>query len=79
MSEAVSAAEDAAGDAWADAMTAATLLAVDPSGLGGASLRAPPGPVRDRWLALLRAALPPRDAAAQGSARGFGRASARRP
>jgi magnesium chelatase subunit D len=34
------------------------LLAVDPVGLGGASLRAAPGPLRDTWLALLRQALP---------------------
>ncbi len=43
----------------ADAAAAAALLAVDPAGLGGAVLRAAPGPVRDRWLALLRAAMPP--------------------
>lgn len=42
-----------------DAAQAALLLAVDPAGLGGAVLRAAPGPVRDAWLALLRAALPP--------------------
>src|SRR3954471_8440424 len=41
-----------------DAGLAATLLAVDPAGLGGASLRAGPGPARDRWLALLRYLLP---------------------
>ncbi|MGG5888761.1 magnesium chelatase subunit D [Falsiroseomonas sp. HC035] len=41
-----------------DAALAALLLAVDPAGLGGAVLRAAPGPARDRWLALLRAALP---------------------
>lgn len=41
-----------------DAAQAALLLAVDPAGLGGAVLRAAPGLVRDRWLALLRAALP---------------------
>jgi magnesium chelatase subunit D len=41
-----------------DAALAAALLAVDPRGTG-ASLRAPPGPARDRWLALLRAGLPP--------------------
>lgn len=35
--------------AWADALTAATLLAVDPA-LGGAVLRAR-GPARDAWLA----------------------------
>jgi magnesium chelatase subunit D len=35
------------------------LLAVDPGGLGGAVLRGSPGPARDRWIADLRAALPP--------------------
>ncbi|MEO8011810.1 MAG: hypothetical protein ABI650_09225, partial [Dokdonella sp.] len=43
---------------WSDASLAATLLAIDPAGLGGACLRAAHGPVRDRWLAKLRAALP---------------------
>ncbi len=37
---------------------AAALFAVDPAGIGGASLQAHAGPVRDRWLALLRALLP---------------------
>ena len=41
-----------------DAALAAALVAVDPRGTG-ASLRAPPGPARDGWLALLRAGLPP--------------------
>jgi magnesium chelatase subunit D len=41
-----------------DAARAALLLAVDPVGLGGAVLRAPHGPLRDAWLASLRAALP---------------------
>jgi magnesium chelatase subunit D len=40
-------------------MRAAALLAIDPVGLGGAALRAPPGPVREEWLALLRSLLPP--------------------
>ena len=35
------------------------LFAVDPVGTGGVSLRSRAGPVRERWLALLRAALPP--------------------
>ena len=39
-------------------MSAAALLAVDPSGLGGAVLRGPPGPARDLWLDGLRALLP---------------------
>jgi magnesium chelatase subunit D len=43
---------------WAEASHAAALLAIDPVGLGGASLRAMPGPVRDAWLALLRGLLP---------------------
>jgi magnesium chelatase subunit D len=42
---------------WIDATLAAALLAVDPAGLGGVALRAPPGPVRDQWLALLRGLL----------------------
>ncbi len=50
MSEPTSAGEDAA--------LVATLLALDPAGLGGVALRGLAGPVRDRWLALLRAALP---------------------
>lgn len=44
---------------WRDAVTALALFAIDPVGLGGVSLRAAPGPVRDRWLALLRQAMPP--------------------
>ncbi len=42
-----------------DAWWAAVLLAVDPGGLGGVRLRSGPGPHRERWLELLRAALPP--------------------
>ncbi|WP_431281984.1 magnesium chelatase subunit D [Humitalea sp. 24SJ18S-53] len=41
-----------------DAIHAIALLAVDPVGLGGVALRAAPGPLRDRWLALLRDAMP---------------------
>jgi magnesium chelatase subunit D len=48
-----------AAAAWSDAMTAALLFAVDPVGCGGVLLRSRAGPVRDRWLASLRAALPP--------------------
>ena len=44
---------------WADALTAAALLAVDPAGLGGALLRARAGPQRALWLAALRHSLPP--------------------
>ncbi|MFN8720276.1 MAG: magnesium chelatase subunit D [Rhodospirillales bacterium] len=43
---------------WSDALAAAALLAVDPHGLGGVLVRAAPGPVRDRWVEALRAALP---------------------
>lgn len=45
--------------AWADAVWAATLLAVDAPGLGGVALRASAGPVRDHWTGLLRALLDP--------------------
>ena len=41
-----------------DAFQAAALLLVDPAGLGGVLLRAPAGPVRDAWLALLQALAP---------------------
>jgi magnesium chelatase subunit D len=51
------AAEPAA--AWENAVLAASLFAVDPAGFGGVSLRAAAGPVRDRWVALLRGVLPP--------------------
>jgi len=40
------------------AISVAAVLAVDPARLGGAVLRAPAGPVRDRWLAELRRLLP---------------------
>lgn len=43
---------------WGDALWAQALLAVDPRGLGGVVLRAGAGPVRERWLAGLRALLP---------------------
>ncbi|MGQ0592473.1 MAG: magnesium chelatase subunit D [Gammaproteobacteria bacterium] len=46
-------------DGWSDAALAAALIAVDPAGTGGAAVRALPGPVRDRWLALIRELLPP--------------------
>ncbi|MFC0389443.1 magnesium chelatase subunit D [Muricoccus vinaceus] len=52
-------AASAEAPSWADAALAACLLAVDPAGLGGAWLRARPGPLRDRWLAILRERLPP--------------------
>lgn len=43
---------------WQRALRAAQLLAVDPWGLGGAVVRAAPGPVRDVWCRQLRALLP---------------------
>jgi magnesium chelatase subunit D len=54
----MSVAGPASSDIWFDAVQCAALLAVSPHGIGGAALRAPAGPVRDRWLALLRALLP---------------------
>lgn len=54
-----SAAERTAERMWADAALAAALLAVDPAGCGGVLLRAPAGPVRDAWLALLARLLGP--------------------
>jgi magnesium chelatase subunit D len=52
--------EASAGPAtpWRDACLAAAVLALDPAWLGGLRLRAHPGPVLDRWLALLSALLP---------------------
>lgn len=50
---------DTADKAWADAVLAAALLAIDAPGCGGALLRAPAGPVRDAWLALLKRLLGP--------------------
>ena len=44
--------------AWSDAVTAMQLFAVDPVGTGGVLLRSRAGPVRERWLTMLRAALP---------------------
>ena len=44
--------------AWHDALAALALFAADPVGLGGIAVRAGPGPVRDRFLALLRETLP---------------------
>ncbi len=45
--------------AWADAVRGLALFAADPLGLGGMAIRAGAGPVRDHFLTLLRAALPP--------------------
>jgi magnesium chelatase subunit D len=47
------------GSAWFDGLAAAQLFAVDPFGTGGILLRSRAGPVRDRWLAMLRSGLPP--------------------
>ncbi|MCB1519070.1 MAG: magnesium chelatase subunit D [Hyphomicrobiaceae bacterium] len=44
--------------AWADALLAARILAVDPAGLGGVVVRARPGVLRDRWQAIVRDMLP---------------------
>jgi len=44
--------------AWADAVQAASLFAVDPCGTGGIAVRALPGPVRSHWLEGLRGLLP---------------------
>lgn len=41
-----------------DAALAASWLAVDPAGLGGAVLRAAPGPAREGWVALFASLLP---------------------
>jgi len=43
---------------WIDAVLAAAFAAIDPAGCGGVVVRASAGPVRDRWLALLRSFLP---------------------
>jgi len=40
-------------EAWHDALTSLQLLQLDPRGLGGVCLRAPHGPVRERWLSAL--------------------------
>ena len=42
----------------ADASLAAALFSVDPSGLGGVTLRAGHGHLRDQWLAAVKAMLP---------------------
>ncbi len=45
--------------AWLDALQALALFVADPVQLGGISLRAGAGPVRDRYLSLLQANLAP--------------------
>jgi magnesium chelatase subunit D len=49
---------DLQAQAHSDALAAATLLAIDPVGLGGVVLRAPHGADRDAWLSFFRALLP---------------------
>ena len=44
---------------WADALHALALFAADPIGLGGISIRAGAGPVRDRFVTMLLGAVPP--------------------
>ena len=44
---------------WSDAVLAAQLFAADPAGTGGVLVRSRAGPVRDRWLAMMRASLSP--------------------
>jgi magnesium chelatase subunit D len=43
---------------WSDAMLAAALFAVDPTGFGGIALRCGADPIRMQWLALLTRMLP---------------------
>ena len=43
-------------ETWNDALTSIQLLQIDPCGFGGVWLRAPFGPVRERWLRHLLAA-----------------------
>lgn len=52
-------ADDEGETGWRDAVLSAALLAVDGDGLKGIVLRALPGPVRDRWMAVLASILPP--------------------
>lgn len=40
-------------NAWHDALLSLQILQLDPQGFGGVCLRAPHGPVRDRWLRAL--------------------------
>ncbi len=59
MTRAVEPADVVASRPATDAWAAARLFAVDPAALGGIVVQAAAGPVRDRWLADLRASLPP--------------------
>ncbi|MDX2276590.1 MAG: magnesium chelatase subunit D [Hyphomonadaceae bacterium] len=54
----MNAAPSGAFDPWADALSAAALLAIDPEGLKGVIVRASPGPARDAWLAAFKDMLP---------------------
>jgi len=49
----MSPAAEAAPSASSDAVLAAALFAIDPSGMGGVAVRARPGPLRDDWLKQL--------------------------
>jgi magnesium chelatase subunit D len=67
------AAPEACSQAWEDACRAAAILAIDPRGLGGITVRARAGPVRDRFLRVLGAAFGP-DVAARRIAAGIAEA-----
>jgi magnesium chelatase subunit D len=43
---------------WRDALLVASVLAVDPAGLGGAAIRSPAGQIRKAWLTYFRSLLP---------------------
>lgn len=45
---------------WQDACIAAAILAADPDGVVGVTVRSAAGPVRDRWLAMLQQLMPRR-------------------
>ncbi len=51
--------DQAAAPAIAEPALVAALVALDPIGSGGVVLRAAAGPVRERWLAMMRDLLPP--------------------
>jgi magnesium chelatase subunit D len=46
-------------DVWDDACLISALVAIDPAGLGGVSVRGGAGPARDQWLAEFKQGLPP--------------------
>jgi magnesium chelatase subunit D len=46
-------------DVWDEACLIAALVAIDPAGLGGVSVRGGAGPARDRWLTVFREGLTP--------------------